>query len=147
MWYKIYRSYNVTNHVLIDLSIEQKQKSASIFNEVLREIKTKRDIFDLNILTVATGMQEHDAYAVNFIEATRAIRERFPLAKVSGGVSNLSFSFRGNEPVRRAMNSAFLYHAIQAGLDMGIVNAGQLDVYDNIDAELRDKNAALFRKH
>ena len=93
-------------------------------------------IFDPNILTVATGMEEHDAYAINFIEATRRIKERFPLAKVSGGVSNLSFSFRGNEPVRRAMNSAFLYHAIQAGLDMGIVNAGQLDVYDDIDAEL-----------
>ena len=93
-------------------------------------------IFDPNILTVATGMEEHDAYAINFIEATRALKERWPLAKVSGGISNLSFSFRGNEPVRRAMNSAFLYHAIQAGLDMGIVNAGQLDVYDDIDAEL-----------
>ena len=80
-------------------------------------------IFDPNILTVATGMEEHDAYAINFIEATRALKERWPLAKVSGGISNLSFSFRGNEPVRRAMNSAFLYHAIQAGLDMGIVNA------------------------
>ena len=105
-------------------------------------------IFNPNILTVATGMQEHDAYAVNFIEATRAIRERFPLAKVSGGVSNLSFSFRGNEPVRRAMNSAFLYHAIQAGLDMGIVNAGQLDVYDNIDAELLELlEDVLFCRH
>ena len=93
-------------------------------------------IFDPNILTVATGMEEHDAYAINFIEATRALKSQFPLAKISGGISNLSFSFRGNEPVRRAMNSAFLYHAIQAGLDMGIVNAGQLDVYDDIDTEL-----------
>ncbi len=95
-------------------------------------------IFDPNVLTVATGIEEHDDYAVNFIEATRRIKEKFPLVKVSGGVSNLSFSFRGNEPVRRAMNSIFLYHAIQAGLDMAIVNAGQLDVYEEIDAELRD---------
>ncbi len=96
-------------------------------------------IFDPNILTVATGMEEHDPYAINFIEATRLLKERFPLAKVSGGISNLSFSFRGNEPVRRAMNSAFLYHAIQAGLDMAIVNAGQLDVYDDIDADLLEQ--------
>jgi 5-methyltetrahydrofolate--homocysteine methyltransferase len=93
-------------------------------------------IFDPNVLTVATGIEEHDPYARNFIEATRQLKERFPLARVSGGISNLSFSFRGNEPVRRAMNSAFLYHAIQAGLDMGIVNAGQLDVYDDIDPGL-----------
>jgi 5-methyltetrahydrofolate--homocysteine methyltransferase len=95
-------------------------------------------IFDANVLTVATGIAEHDPYAINFIEAARALKERFPLARVSGGISNLSFSFRGNERVRRAMNSIFLYHAIQAGLDMGIVNAGQLDVYDEIDPELRD---------
>jgi 5-methyltetrahydrofolate--homocysteine methyltransferase len=93
-------------------------------------------IFDPNILTIATGLEEHDPYAMNFIEATRQITARFPRAQVSGGVSNLSFSFRGNEPVRRAMNSAFLYHAIQAGLSMGIVNAGQLDVYDDIDPKL-----------
>jgi len=93
-------------------------------------------IFDPNVLTVATGIQEHDPYALNFIEATRELKKRFPGARVSGGISNLSFSFRGNEPVRRAMNSAFLYHAIQAGLDMGIVNAGQLDVYTDIDPEL-----------
>jgi len=101
-------------------------------------------IFDPNILTIATGLAEHDPYAMNFIEATRQMKARFPRARVSGGVSNLSFSFRGNEPVRRAMNSAFLYHAIQAGLDMGIVNAGQLDVYDDIDPELRDLIEDVF---
>lgn len=93
-------------------------------------------IFDPNVLTVATGIEEHDSYALNFIEATRRLKGLFPAARVSGGISNLSFSFRGNEPVRRAMNSAFLYHAIQAGLDMGIVNAGQLDVYDEIAPDL-----------
>jgi len=95
-------------------------------------------IFDPNVLTIATGIEEHDDYALAFIEATRRIKAKFPLVKVSGGISNLSFSFRGNEPVRRAMNSVFLYHAIRAGLDMAIVNAGQLDVYDDIPAELRD---------
>ena len=105
-------------------------------------------IFDPNVLTVATGIEEHDPYAVNFIEATKLLKERFPLVKVSGGISNLSFSFRGNEPVRRAMNSAFLYHAIQAGLDMGIVNAGQLDVYDEIDSELLERiEDVLFMRH
>jgi len=95
-------------------------------------------IFDPNIFAVATGIEEHDNYAVDFIEATRWIRQNLPGAHVSGGVSNISFSFRGNEPVRRAMHSVFLYHAIQAGMDMGIVNAGQLDIYDEIDAELRE---------
>jgi 5-methyltetrahydrofolate--homocysteine methyltransferase len=95
-------------------------------------------IFDPNIFAVATGIDEHRRYAIDFIEACREIRVRCPHAHISGGVSNLSFSFRGNEPVRRAMHSVFLYHAIQAGLDMGIVNAGQLDVYDAIDPELRD---------
>ena len=93
-------------------------------------------VFDPNILAVATGLEEHDDYAVNFIEATRAIKETCPGALVSGGVSNLSFSFRGNDPVREAMHSAFLYHAIAAGMDMGIVNAGQLVVYEDIDPEL-----------
>jgi len=93
-------------------------------------------IFDPNILTVATGMEEHNAYAVNFIESTREIKRCCPGAKVSGGVSNISFSFRGNNPVREAMHSAFLYHAIQAGLDMAIVNAGMLDVYEEIPPEL-----------
>jgi 5-methyltetrahydrofolate--homocysteine methyltransferase len=95
-------------------------------------------IFDPNIFAVATGIEEHDNYGVDFIEATKEIRRRMPHVHVSGGVSNLSFSFRGNEPVRRAMHSVFLYHAIQAGMDMGIVNAGQLDVYDAIDPELRE---------
>ncbi|GAB4530827.1 MAG: hypothetical protein Tsb0010_12410 [Parvularculaceae bacterium] len=93
-------------------------------------------IFDPNIFAVATGIEEHDNYAVEFIEATRWIKKNLPHAKVSGGVSNISFSFRGNEPVRRAMHSAFLYHAIKAGMDMGIVNAGQLDVYDDIPDDL-----------
>ena len=93
-------------------------------------------IFDPNILTVGTGIEEHSNYAVDFIRATKWIKENLPGAKVSGGVSNISFSFRGNNPVREAMHSAFLYHAIQAGLDMGIVNAGQLAVYDEIPREL-----------
>jgi 5-methyltetrahydrofolate--homocysteine methyltransferase len=95
-------------------------------------------IFDPNIFAVATGIDEHRRYAIDFIEATREIKARCPHCHISGGVSNLSFSFRGNEPVRRAMHSVFLYHAIQAGMDMGIVNAGQLDVYDAIDPELRE---------
>ena len=93
-------------------------------------------IFDANILTVGTGMEEHSNYAVEFIEALRRIKHECPGAKTSGGVSNVSFSFRGNDVVREAMNAAFLYHAIQAGLDMGIVNAGQLEVYEEIDKEL-----------
>ncbi len=95
-------------------------------------------IFDPNIFAVATGIEEHDNYAVDFIDATRAIKERLPGARVSGGVSNISFSFRGNEPVREAMHSVFLYHAIKAGMDMGIVNAGQLAIYDEIPLSLRD---------
>jgi len=95
-------------------------------------------IFDPNIFAVATGIDEHNNYAVDFIEATREIKARCPHVHISGGLSNLSFSFRGNEPVRRAMHSVFLFHAIPAGMDMGIVNAGQLDVYDAIDPELRD---------
>ncbi len=95
-------------------------------------------IFDPNVFAVATGIEEHNDYGQAFIEATRTIRERMPLVHVSGGVSNLSFSFRGNEPVREAMHAVFLYHAIQAGMDMGIVNAGQLAVYETIDAGLRD---------
>ncbi len=95
-------------------------------------------IFDPNIFAVGTGIEEHNAYGVAFIEATREIKRRHPLVHISGGVSNLSFSFRGNEPVREAMHSVFLYHAIQAGMDMGIVNAGQLAIYDDIPAELRE---------
>ena len=96
-------------------------------------------IFDPNIFAVATGIEEHNNYALDFIEATREIRESCPGCHVSGGLSNVSFSFRGNEPVRRAMHSVFLYHAIPAGLDMAIVNAGQLDIYDEIEPELRER--------
>ena len=95
-------------------------------------------VFDPNIFAVATGIDEHRRYALDFIEAASEIRRRCPGTHISGGLSNLSFSFRGNEPVRRAMHSVFLYHAIPAGMDMGIVNAGQLDVYDAIDPELRE---------
>jgi 5-methyltetrahydrofolate--homocysteine methyltransferase len=95
-------------------------------------------IFDPNVFAVATGIEEHNNYGVDFIEATRTIRKTMPLVHISGGVSNLSFSFRGNEPVREAMHAVFLYHAIQAGMDMGIVNAGQLAIYENIDPELRE---------
>ncbi|GAB4197668.1 MAG: methionine synthase [Thermoflexibacter sp.] len=96
-------------------------------------------IFDPNILTVATGIEEHNNYAVDFINATRWIKENLPYAKVSGGVSNISFSFRGNDVVREAMHSAFLFHAIKAGLDMGIVNAGMIEVYEEIDKELLER--------
>jgi 5-methyltetrahydrofolate--homocysteine methyltransferase len=96
-------------------------------------------IFDPNILTVATGLEEHRNYAVDFIEATRWIKKNLPGARVSGGVSNISFSFRGNNTVREAMHAAFLFHAIRAGLDMGIVNAGQLAVYEEIDPQLRER--------
>ena len=93
-------------------------------------------IFDPNILAIATGLEEHNAYAINFIEATRIIKATCPGVKISGGVSNLSFSFRGNDVVREAIHSAFLYHAIKAGMDMGIVNAGQLVVYEDIPKDL-----------
>ncbi len=96
-------------------------------------------IFDPNIFAIATGIEEHANYAVDFIEATRWIKKHLPHARVSGGVSNVSFSFRGNEPVREAIHTVFLYHAIQAGMDMGIVNAGQLGVYDEIAPELRER--------
>jgi len=95
-------------------------------------------IFDPNIFAVATGIEEHNNYALDFINATRRIRQNLPHAHVSGGLSNVSFSFRGNNPVREAMHSVFLYHAIKAGMDMGIVNAGQLEVYDQIPAELKE---------
>src|SRR6185369_14284748 len=96
-------------------------------------------IFDPNIFAIATGIEEHDNYAVDFIEATRWIKENLPGAKVSGGVSNVSFSFRGNDPVREAIHTVFLYHAIRAGMDMGIVNAGMVGVYDDLDPELRER--------
>jgi 5-methyltetrahydrofolate--homocysteine methyltransferase len=105
-------------------------------------------IFDPNIFAVATGIEEHDRYGLDFIEAVREIKTACPHAKSSGGLSNLSFSFRGNETVRRAMHSVFLYHAIPAGLDMAIVNAGQLDVYDQIDPQLREacEDVILMRR-
>jgi len=96
-------------------------------------------IFDLNIFAVATGIEEHNEYAKAFIDATRTIKETLPRVHISGGVSNLSFSFRGNDGIREAMNSAFLYHAVQAGMDMGIVNAGQLAVYDDINQDLKER--------
>ena len=95
-------------------------------------------IFDPNIFAIATGIEEHDGYGLAFIEATRWIRDHLALSHVSGGVSNLSFSFRGNETVREAMHSVFLLHAIRAGMDMGIVNAGQMAVYDDLDPELKE---------
>jgi 5-methyltetrahydrofolate--homocysteine methyltransferase len=95
-------------------------------------------IFDPNIFAIATGIEEHNNYAVDFIEATRIIKQKMPLAKISGGVSNVSFSFRGNDHVREAIHAVFLYHAIRVGMDMGIVNAGQLVVYDEIDPKLRE---------
>jgi 5-methyltetrahydrofolate--homocysteine methyltransferase len=96
-------------------------------------------IFDPNVFAIATGIEEHNGYAVAFIEATRELKRRFPLSHVSGGVSNVSFSFRGNEPVRQAIHVVFLYHAIRAGMDMGIVNAGALPLYDDLDPELRER--------
>jgi len=96
-------------------------------------------IFDPNIFAIATGIEEHNNYGVDFIEATRIIKQTLPYAKISGGVSNVSFSFRGNNPVREAIHAVFLYHAIQAGMDMGIVNAGQLAIYDDIPVDLREK--------
>ena len=105
-------------------------------------------IFDPNVFAVATGIDEHRRYAIDFIEATEEIKKRCPHVHISGGVSNLSFSFRGNEPVRRAMHSVFLYHAIKVGMDMGIVNAGQLDVYDAIDPKLREAcEDVIWDKH
>lgn len=101
-------------------------------------------IFDPNILTVATGLEEHDNYALDFINATQWIKDNLPLAKVSGGVSNISFSFRGNNTVREAMHSAFLFHAIKAGLDMGIVNAGMIEVYEEIPKELLERVEAVL---
>ncbi|WP_281213128.1 methionine synthase [Shewanella insulae] len=102
-------------------------------------------IFDPNIFAIATGIDEHDNYAVDFIEATREIKRTLPHAMISGGVSNVSFSFRGNNPVREAIHAVFLYHAIQAGMDMGIVNAGQLAIYDDIDPELKARVEAVVQ--
>ena len=120
-------------------TLERKQEICSRSYKILTErvgVPPQDIIFDPNVLTVATGIEEHNSYAVNFIEATRWIKDHLPNAKVSGGISNISFSFRGNNVVREAMHAAFLYHAIKAGLDMGIVNAGQLAVYEEIPKDL-----------
>jgi len=120
-------------------TLERKKEVCRRAYEILTEqvgFPPQDIIFDPNVLTVATGIEEHNGYAVNFIQATRWIKQHLPGAKVSGGISNISFSFRGNQVVREAMHAAFLYHAIKAGLDMGIVNAGQLAVYDEIPKDL-----------
>ena len=120
---------------MADRKFEISQRSYKILTETVG-LPPQDIIFDPNILTVATGMEEHNNYAVNFLEATRRIKAELPHCKVSGGVSNISFSFRGNNAVREAMHSAFLYHAIRAGMDMGIVNAGMLEVYEEIPKDL-----------
>ena len=123
-------------------SVEQRVKIAKRTHNILTSqigFPASDIIFDPNILTVGTGIEEHNEYAISFIEATRQIKELFPDCSVSGGVSNISFSFRGNNAIREAMHSAFLYHAIKAGLDMGIVNAGQLEVYEQIPKDLLER--------
>ncbi len=120
-----------------DRKVEIAERAYRLLTEVVG-MPAEDIIFDPNILTVATGIDEHNNYAVNFFEATREIKKRCPGAKISGGVSNVSFSFRGNDVVREAIHSVFLYHAIRAGMDMGIVNAGQLAVYEEIDPALRE---------
>ncbi|MGB6653836.1 MAG: methionine synthase [Xanthobacteraceae bacterium] len=122
-------------------TLEKKQKIAARAYDILVNrvgFPPQDIIFDPNIFAIATGMEEHNGYGIAFIEAARWIRQNLPHTHISGGVSNLSFSFRGNEAVREAMHSVFLYHAIKAGMDMGIVNAGQMAVYDDLDAELRE---------
>ena len=124
--------------VTVDRKVAIAQRAYRILTEEIG-FPPEDIVFDPNILTVGTGIEEHDRYAVEYIEAVAAIKRACPGAKISGGVSNISFSFRGNEPVREAMHAAFLYHAIRAGLDMGIVNAGQLAVYDDIPKDLLER--------
>src|SRR5699024_9517594 len=100
-------------------------------------------IFDPNIFAIATGIEEHNNYAIEFLDVIKDIKQHLPHAMISGGVSNVSFSFRGNEVVREAIHSVFLYHAVKNGMDMGIVNAGQLAIYEDIDAELKEKVIAV----
>ncbi len=121
----------------LDKKVNISKRAFNILTEKLN-FPPEDIIFDPNIFAVATGIEEHNNYGVDFIEATRQIKSAMPTTKVSGGVSNVSFSFRGNEPVREAMHSVFLYHAIKAGMDMGIVNAGALPVYDDIELQLRE---------
>jgi 5-methyltetrahydrofolate--homocysteine methyltransferase len=122
-------------------TVERRLEICRRASKILTEIGFDESdlIFDTNILVVATGIEEHNEYAINFIEATKRLKELFPRCHISGGVSNISFSFRGNDGVREAMHAAFLYHAIQAGMDMGIVNAGQLAVYEEIPPELLER--------
>ncbi|HUP65898.1 MAG TPA: methionine synthase [Thermoanaerobaculia bacterium] len=122
-------------------TVERKVEILSRSHRILTEeigFEPQDIIFDPNVLTVGTGIEEHAGYGLAFIEAVRELKKRFPLSKTSGGISNVSFSFRGNNIVREAMHAAFLYHSIQAGLDMGIVNAGQLAIYEEIEPQLRD---------
>lgn len=133
-------------------TLERRVKIAERAYQILTEVvgfPASDIIFDLNVFAVATGLEEHNNYGVDFIEATRVIKGKFPLVKISGGVSNLSFSFRGNDHVREAMHSVFLFHAVKAGMDMGIVNAGQLVVYDQIEATLKElcEDVILNRKN
>ncbi|HEY5369030.1 MAG TPA: methionine synthase [Hanamia sp.] len=132
-------------------TIERKVEICKRAYKILTEqagYKPEDIIFDPNIFAIATGIEEHNNYGVDFIEATREIKRLMPLTKISGGVSNVSFSFRGNDTVREAMHAVFLYHAIRAGMDMGIVNAGALQIYENIDAELKElcEDVILNRK-
>lgn len=131
----------------IERKVEICERSYKILTEQVG-FRPQDVIFDPNIFAIATGIEEHNEYAMNFIEATRQIKEKMPLAKVSGGVSNVSFSFRGNNVVREAMHAVFLYHAIEAGMDMGIVNAGMMEIYDQVKPELREKveDVVLNRK-
>src|SRR3546814_8623621 len=120
---------------------ERKVEIATRAYEILTEqvgFPPEDIIFEPNVFAIATGMEEHNNYAVDFIEATKIIRKPLPHCHSSGGVSNVSFSFRGNEVVRQAIHSVFLYHAIKAGMDMGIVNAGAMSIYDELDPELRE---------
>ena len=131
-------------------SADQKFQIATRAFNILTDLGFPPDdiIFDLNVLTIATGIEEHNEYALSFIDGVNKVKQAFPGVRTSGGISNISFSFRGNNPVREAMHSAFLYHAIQAGLDMGIVNAGMLDVYEDINPTLREhvEDALLNRR-
>lgn len=126
---------NKDKQILIKEKIEICSRAYTLLTEHVH-FPAEDIIFDPNIFAIATGIIEHNNYVVDFIRATEYIKQNLPGAKVSGGISNLSFSFRGNEPVRRAMHTAFLYHAIKAGMDMGIVNAGQIYIYDEIPKDL-----------
>ena len=132
----------------IDRKVEICERAYRLLMDKTIGVDPRDIIFDPNIFAVATGIEEHNDYAINFIEATRQIKAKCPGAKISGGVSNISFSYRGNNAVREAMHSAFLYHAIQAGMDMGIVNAGMIEVYEEIPSDLlKLVEDVLFNRH